>query len=152
MRGMRVAIGSDHAALELKEAVKSYLTEEGVDVVDVGPFSKDRVDYPVYARQVAEQVARGEVERGIVVCATGIGVSIAANKVPSIRAALVTDTSTAQLTREHNDTNVLALGQLNVSEELARDIVRIWLETPFSNIGRHQNRIDQIAAIEANAR
>ncbi|HHY64482.1 MAG TPA: ribose 5-phosphate isomerase B [Clostridiaceae bacterium] len=145
---MKVALGSDHGGFELKESIKAHLLEKGVEVVDYGTYDKSSVDYPAFALKAAIAVSRGECERGILVCSTGIGISIAANKVKGIRAALCHDLLSARLTREHNDTNVLTLGAFIVGKELAFAIVDTWLETPFSNEERHQRRIDAITEIE----
>lgn len=145
---MRIAIGSDHGGYSLKEAVKAHLLQGGHEVEDVGTHGRDPVDYPVYGRLAAERVADGSCERGIVICSTGIGVSIAANKVKGIRAALCSDLFTARLTREHNDTNILALGQYVLGERLALAIVDTWLETPFSGGERHTRRIELIRKME----
>lgn len=145
---MKISIGSDHAGLELKEQLKVFLKKQGYDVDDIGTYSKDRVDYPVFSSAVASRVSNGQADKGIVICATGIGVSIVANKIQGIRAALCTNVETAKLTREHNDSNILALGQSNVDEILAKEIVVTWLETPFSEENRHKKRINQIALME----
>ena len=146
---MKIAIGSDHAGFGLKEAVKVELERLGHQVVDLGTRSgTESVDYPDYAIPVAEAVVRGEVERGVVVCATGIGVSIAANKVRGARASVVTSDETARLTRQDNDSNILALGARTVpSLDAALRWLRIWLESPFAG-GRHERRVDKIRAYE----
>lgn len=141
---MKIYIGCDHGGLDLKNIIVKYLQEKGNEIVDVGTYTYDSCDYPVYAKKVAEAVANNECDKGIVICSTGIGVSIVANKVKGVRCALVTDVTTARLTREHNDTNVLALGQKNVSYDRAKEIVDIWLETPFSNGERHVRRVNMI--------
>lgn len=147
---MKVAIGSDHAGYPLKERVKAELARLGHDVVDVGAASAETsVDYPDFAIPVAERVARGEAERGVVVCATGIGVSIAANKVPGVRASVVTSDETARLTRQDNDSNVLALGSRTAPDvEQPLQWLRTWLETPFAG-GRHQRRVEKITQYES---
>jgi len=145
---MKLAIGCDHGGFDLKEALVVYLREEGHEVKDFGCYDKSSIDYPDYAIPVAEGVARGAFERGIVICTTGIGVSISANKVHGIRCALVTDEYSAKMTREHNDTNVLALGANVTTMIRAKGIVDIWLEEPFSHGERHQRRIDKISAYE----
>lgn len=144
---MRVAIGSDHAGYQLKEAVKGWLADLGVDVVDVGTHEGAPVDYPDVARVVAGQVAEGAAERGILICGTGIGMAIAANKVPGIRAALVHDVFSAKATREHNDSNVLTMGERVVGQGLARAIVETWMQTEFAG-DRHARRVAKIEAIE----
>lgn len=141
---MKIAIACDHGALELKHRLKSHLTERGFEVLDFGTDTPDSCDYPDYARPAALAVASGECERGIVLCTTGIGVSIVANKVPGVRCALLSDMLSARLTRQHNDTNMMALGAGIVGPMLATEIVDIWLDTPFSGGERHQRRIDKI--------
>jgi arylformamidase len=143
-----IVVASDHAGFELKEAIKGFLAEMGYEVEDVGTYSTDPVDYPEYSRRAAEKVASGEYSRGILFCGTGQGDAMVANKVPEVRAALCWDTFTAELSRAHNDANVLVLGGWLVGQRLAREIVRVWLSTPFSG-ERHQRRVDQIRAIEA---
>ena len=145
---MKLAIGCDHGGFDMKEALVAYLREEGHEVKDFGSYDKSSIDYPDYAIPVAEGVARGEFERGIVICTTGIGVSISANKVLGIRCALVTDEYSAKMTREHNDTNMLALGANVTTVVRAKGIADIWLEEPFSHGERHQRRIDKISAYE----
>lgn len=145
---MKVAIACDHAALELKNAVKKHLTDRGFEVVDFGINGPGSVDYPDYALPVAEAVAGGKADKGILICGTGIGMSICANKVKGIRCALCSDTFSAHATREHNDANVLAFGERVVGGGLALDIVDAFLDTPFSNAERHVKRIDKITAIE----
>jgi ribose 5-phosphate isomerase B len=144
---MRIALGADHAGYELKENLKSYLAEGGHAVDDCGTASTASCDYPDFAHAVAARVAGGSAERGILVCGTGIGMAIAANKTPGVRAANVTSETLAQLSREHNDANVLTLGARILDEEQARKIVDVWLATPFAG-GRHQRRIDKIAELE----
>lgn len=146
-QGRMVALGADHAGLELKEYLKTHLKDWGYQVDDQGTFSAAAVDYPDFARAVAEAVARGRAWRGIIVDGAGIGSAMAANKVPGVRAALCYDKASARNSREHNDANVLTLGARFLSAELAREIVVLWLETPFAG-GRHQKRIDKITAIE----
>ncbi len=145
---MIIALGSDHGGFKLKESIKAYLTEQGFEIKDFGTYNEDSVDYPTFAMRAALAVSKGECDRGILVCSTGIGISIAANKVHGIRAALCGDLLSAKLTREHNDTNVLALGSFVTGEKLALAIVDTWLGTPFSNEQRHQRRIDGITEIE----
>ena len=146
---MKIAVACDHGALALKEAVKAHLAARGFETVDFGTNSLDSCDYPDFAGPAAKAVAARECDRGIVLCTTGIGVSIVANKVKGIRCALVSDLMSARLTREHNDTNVLALGAGVVGEKLALEIVDTWLDTPFSEGARHKNRIAKISAMEA---
>ncbi|MGL5378665.1 ribose 5-phosphate isomerase B [Clostridium sp.] len=144
---MKIALGSDHGGIDLKNEIKSYLENEGYEVKDFGTYSKDSCDYPDYALPVAESVASKEFEFGILVCGTGIGISIAANKVPGVRAALCSDTFSAHATREHNNANILALGQRVVGAGLALDIVKTFLNSNFEG-DRHQARLDKITAIE----
>lgn len=139
-----IAIGSDHGGFDLKEKVIVHLKEQGVECKDLGCYDKSSCDYPIYGRAVAEAVASGECEKGIVICTTGIGISITANKVPGIRCALCTDTVSAGLTRLHNDANVLAMGAGIVGENLAMGIVDTFLTTEFSGEERHQRRINLI--------
>lgn len=139
-----VAIGSDHGGYDLKEEVKKYLAEAGYEYQDMGCDTKQSCDYPVYGRAVAEAVAEGRCEKGIVICTTGIGISITANKVKGIRCALCADSVSAKLTRLHNNANVLALGAGIVGNNLALEIVKTFLETEFSGEERHQRRIDLI--------
>ena len=145
---MKISIGCDHGALALKNTVVSHLQAKGHQVVDFGTHTLDSCDYPDFAAAAALAVANGECERGIVLCTTGIGVSIAANKVKGIRCALLSDLMTARMTREHNDTNMMALGAGVVGEMLALQIVDTWLDTPFSHNERHQRRIDKVMALE----
>ena len=144
---MKIALGSDHAGFELKEKIKQKLQARGIAVDDRGTHSADSCDYPDYAQAVAEQVAAHGADFGILVCGTGIGMSMAANKVPSIRAARVVSESDAELSREHNDANVLTLGARITSDEETFKIIDKWLATPFAG-GRHGRRVDKIMAIE----
>ena len=145
---MKISLGCDHGGLELKNEIKAHLEARGFECRDFGTYTKDSCDYPDYARPAAEAVASGECERGILVCTTGIGVSITANKVNGVRCALLHDKMSARLTREHNDTNMMALGAGVVGPMLALEIVGTWLDTPFSGVERHQRRIDKVMAIE----
>ena len=144
---MKIAIGSDHAGFEVKERVARRLAELGHEVLDCGTHSTESVDYPDFAVAVARKVASGACERGILACGTGLGVAMAAGKVKGIRAAPVHDRFTAQMSREHNDTNVLSMGGRIVAFGLADEIVSVWLNTKFEG-GRHQRRLDQISAHE----
>ena len=144
---MKISLGCDHGGLELKETIKAHLLERGFEVEDFGTYSKDSCDYPDFARPAAEAVASGECERGILVCTTGIGVSITANKVKGVRCALLSDLMSAKMTRQHNDTNMMALGQGVVGPMLALQIVDVWLDTAYEG-GRHQRRIDKMMAVE----
>ena len=145
---MNLAIACDHGGLALKEAVKAHLTECGHQVRDFGTDSPDSCDYPDFAVPAARAVAAGEYDRGILICTTGIGMSIVANKVPGIRCALCGDPLSASLTRRHNNTNVLAMGQGIIGVNLALEIVDVWLTTEFEG-GRHQRRIDKVNALDA---
>ena len=142
-----IALASDHGAYALKEAVKQHLQARGLEVKDFGTHSPDSCDYPDFVGPAAQAVASGECDRGIVLCTTGIGVSITANKVKGIRCALLSDLMSARLTRQHNDTNMMALGAGVVGEMLALEIVDTWLDTEFQG-GRHQRRIDKMMAYE----
>ncbi len=144
---MQVAIGSDHGGFRLKTEIIAYLKEQGIDYKDFGTYSTDSVDYPDFARAVAEAVAGGKFERGILCCGTGIGVSIAANKVAGIRAALCHDTFSARMAGEHNMANIITMGERVIGFGLARDIVRAWMKAKFAG-GRHAQRLEKIAAIE----
>ncbi|HZG72396.1 MAG TPA: ribose 5-phosphate isomerase B [Chondromyces sp.] len=146
---MRVAIASDHGGINIRKEIISLMEELNIDYIDLGCECSTSVDYPDYAIPVAEKVASGEVDRGILVCGTGIGMSIAANKVTGIRCALVHDTFSAKATREHNDSNILAMGERVIGPGLARDIAEIWLTTPFEG-GRHENRVNKIKVYETN--
>ena len=145
---MKIAMACDHGAVELKNKLKAHLQEKGMEVVDFGTHTTDSCDYPDYIAPAAQAVASGECERGIVLCTTGIGVSIVANKIKGIRCALLSDTMTARLTREHNDTNMMALGAGVTGPMLAQEIVDVWLATEFSHSERHQRRIDKVLALE----
>jgi ribose 5-phosphate isomerase B len=143
---MKLAIGSDHAGFPLKEVVKEYLAEMGFAVTDVGTKSPANVDYPDFGAIVAQRVSAGEFDRGILVCGSGVGMSIVANKFPGVRAALCLDEETARMSRLHNDANILVLAGRRTKEEAAKSIVRSWLNTKFEG-GRHQRRLDKIADI-----
>ena len=145
---MKIAIGCDHGALALKNAVKAHLEKKGYEVCDYGTYTLDSCDYPDFAEKAAKAVASGECEKGIVLCTTGIGISIAANKVKGIRCALLADIWSAKMTREHNDTNMMAMGAAIVGEMLGLQIVDTWLGTEFSNEAKHQRRIDKVMALE----
>lgn len=144
---MKIAIGSDHGGYELKEVIKALLSDEGIEYMDLGPENEESVDYPVYGQKVAEVVAGGQAERGIAICGTGVGISIAVNKIPGIRGSLCTNEYMAEMTRRHNNSNVLVLGGRVLGTELAKAIVKKWLYTEFEG-GRHQRRLDEITAIE----
>lgn len=140
---MRLAIGSDHAGFDLKEILKGWLVEQGHEVLDLGCHSTERADYPTHAMAVAKAVASQQVEFGVLVCGSGIGVSIAANRIPRVRAALVSEPLSARLCREHNDANVVCMGARLIGRDMAIEILRNFLSTPFAG-GRHQARIDML--------
>ena len=144
---MRIVVGSDHGGFELKEQVKNWLKSAGHGVVDVGTSGPESVDYTDFGAQTARMVTAGEVDRGILVCGTGIGMSITANKIKGIRAALCTDAYMAKMSRAHNDANVLVLGARVIGAGVAEDIVRVWISTAFEG-GRHERRLDKIARLE----
>lgn len=144
---MKIAMGADHAGFELKQKLKQHLQSLGFEVQDEGTNSTESVDYPDFARAVGEDVTRKTTERGILVCGSGIGMAIAANKVPGVRAASVSSEQEARLSREHNDANVLAIGARLLDESTAMNIVDTWLKTEFAG-GRHQRRVDKITEIE----
>ncbi len=144
---MKLVVGSDHAAYELKEAIKAKLISEGHEVIDVGCDSTESVDYPKYGHAVGRAVASGEAERGIAVCGSGIGISIACNKVPGIRAALCTSVEMAEMCRRHNNANVVCMGARMISQELAFDIIDKWMTTDFEG-GKHLRRINEIEDLD----
>lgn len=144
---MRIAIGADHAGVTLKDQLKQWLIDRGDTVEDVGTFTADSVDYPDYAASVAHAVANGSAERGVLVCGSGIGMAIAANKVAGIRAAPIVDEASARLSREHNNANVIALGARLTAVEEAQELLRLFLVTEYQG-GRHQQRIDKISALD----
>ena len=145
---MKIAIACDHGAFDLKNAIIAHLQNKGIEVKDFGTYTPDSCDYPDYAAPAAKAVAAGECDKGIVLCTTGVGVSITANKVKGIRCALLTDEMSARLTREHNNTNMMAMGAGVVGQRVALDIVDTWLGTRFSHEERHQRRIDKMMALE----
>ena len=145
---MKIAVACDHGALALKNKVIAHLEAKGHEVVNFGTDTLDSCDYPDFAAPAARAVASGECEKGIVMCTTGIGVSIVANKVDGVRCALLSDKMSARLTREHNDTNMMAMGAGVIGEMLALEIVDIWVDTEFSRNERHQRRIDKVMALE----
>ncbi len=147
---MKIAIGADHAGFFLKEGLREALTKKGLEIVDFGTASSESTDYPDYAEKVAQAVASGEVERGILVCSTGVGMSIAANKVHGVRAALAYNTEEVGLTRAHNNANVLAFGAKYTSLEQAGEMVDVFLETPFDG-GRHERRVNKMMSLEEKA-
>lgn len=144
---MKIGIGSDHGGFELKGEIKVHLEKKGIEVVDYGTYSLESVDYPDYGKKVAEAVVNKDVERGIIICGTGIGISIAANKVKGIRCALCGDTFSARMSKEHNDANMLALGARVLGLGLALEIVDVWLVSEFQ-AGRHEIRVNKISDIE----
>lgn len=143
-----IALACDHGAFDLKQAIMKHLEKKGLAYKDFGCYDKTSCDYPDFAGPAAKAVASGECDRGIVVCTTGIGVSITANKVKGVRCALLSDVMSARLTREHNDTNMMAIGAGVTGEMLALEIVDTWLSTEFSHAERHQRRIDKLMALE----
>lgn len=142
-----IALACDHGALELKEAVKQHLQARGLECKDFGTYTTDSCDYPDFGAAAARAVASGECEKGIVMCTTGIGISIAANKIKGVRCALLSDLMSARLTRQHNDANMMAMGAGVVGTKLALEIVDTWLDTAFEG-GRHQRRVDKLMALE----
>lgn len=147
MSQQKIAIASDHRGVQLKKILVEELIKKGFTVKDFGPQSEDSVDYPDFAVKASESVAKGEADRGIVICNSGIGMSISANKVKGIRAALCHDVESAKASRQHNDANVLALGASVISSDLAKKIVSTWLATPFE-AGRHEKRVGKISSYE----
>ncbi|MCK5778454.1 MAG: ribose 5-phosphate isomerase B [Rhodospirillales bacterium] len=145
MAGQTVAIACDHAGLNLKSQLKADLEEAGYDVLDLGTDGPDSVDYPDFGYALANAIADGRAERGVLVCGSGIGISIAANRNPAVRAAPVTNSLTAKLARQHNDANVVCFGERLVGSEIARDAMKVFLETEFEG-GRHARRVDKLAA------
>lgn len=141
---MKVSIGCDHGGYDLKEEIKKHLIERGIEVVDVGCDRKERCDYPIYGREAALKVANKTCDKGIVICTTGIGISITANKVKGIRCALCSEPLSAKMTRLHNDANMLAMGAALIGINMAKEITDTFLDTPFSGDERHQKRIDLI--------
>ena len=148
---MTVSIGCDHAGVEMKEELIGLLKEMGVSVKDMGTNTPESVDYPDFGERVAVSVLKGEAQRGVLICGTGIGMSIVANKFPGIRAALCNDLFTARMSRLHNDANILIIGGRVVGKGLAREIARVWIETPFEG-GRHLRRLEKITAVEGKAK
>lgn len=145
---MKIAIGNDHAAGKLKPVIMELLTEMGCEIVNCGPDGTEPIDYPIPAEKVGRMVANGEVDYGVLICGTGIGISMAANKVNGVRAAVCSDTASARLTREHNNANIIAIGARIVGDELAKDIVRTFLTTDYSNGERHERRLALLHEIE----
>ena len=144
---MQFGLACDHGGFELKEELKAFLKMLGIEPIDMGTFNEDSVDYPDFGVLVAEKVSRGELEKGILICGTGIGMSMVSNKFPRIRAALVNDLYSSRCSREHNDANILIIGGRIVGKELAKEIVKVWWETPFAG-GRHKRRLEKIEMLE----
>jgi len=145
---MRLAIGNDHAAVELKEKICAYLEEKGIEVLDLGAKSGERCDYPVPGYAVGKAVSEGQVEGGVLICGSGVGISIAANKVVGVRCCICSEPLTAKLSKQHNNANIIAFGARVVGDEMAKSIVDAWMEAEFEG-GRHQNRIELFDKIEA---
>ena len=145
---MKIVIGNDHAAVEMKNEIKAYLESKGIEVLNVGTDTSDSVNYPEYGEKVGRAVVGGEADRGIAICGTGVGISIACNKVKGVRAVCCSEPYSAKLSRMHNDSNVLCFGARVIGPELAKMIVDEWLATEFEG-GRHKKRVDMISAIEA---
>lgn len=146
-----ILIASDHGGFALKEKLKNFLLRKGLAVKDLGPFSEERCDYPEFAFSLASKISKGKFNRGILICKSGIGNSIVANRLPGVRAALCFNVLSAKLSREHNDSNVLVLGSLFVKPDLAKSMTKVWLKTEFVG-GRHKRRLNQIKAIEKKIR
>lgn len=144
---MKIVLACDHGGFQLKEAVKEHLTKKGYDITDIGVYNTDSVDYPDYGKKAAEMVADKEVDKGVIICGTGIGISIAANKVKGIRCALCTNEYMAKMSRMHNNANMLAMGERVLGKGVATDIVDVWLSTEFEG-GRHENRVNKLMEIE----
>lgn len=144
---MKIAIGNDHSAVELKNIVKKHLEDQGYEVLNLGTDSEESCDYPIYGEKVGRAVVSGEADLGIAICGTGLGISLAANKVKGVRACVCSEPYTAKMSRQHNDANVLAFGARVIGSEMAKMIVDTWLSTEFEG-GRHQRRVDLIMAIE----
>lgn len=143
-----IGIGNDHAAVEMKNQIKVFLEEKGYKVVNYGTDSDESCDYPIYGEKVGRAVAEGEVDAGVLICGTGIGISIAANKVKGVRAAVVSEPVSARLTKEHNNANIIAFGARIVGIEMAKEIVTAWLDARYIGSGRHERRVDMIREIE----
>ena len=144
---MDIGLACDHGGFELKEELKAFLKSSGLEAIDFGTFDETSVDYPDFGILLAQKVSKGELKRGILICGTGIGMSIVANKFRGVRAALVNDLYSARCSREHNDSNILVIGGRVVGKELAKEIARVWLNTSFAG-GRHQKRLEKIEALE----
>lgn len=146
---MKIVMANDHAAVSMKKVIAQMLEKEGYEIINLGTDTEDSVDYPDYGAAAARKVANGEADCGIVICGTGIGIGIAANKVPGIRCGLCKDVTDARLTREHNDANMLSMGARTTGLETAKDIVHAFLETPFSQGANHVRRIEKLAKLDA---
>lgn len=146
-KSMQIGLACDHGGFELKEELKDFLRSVGTEPVDLGTFSEDSVDYPDFGILLAEKVSRGDLGKGILICGTGIGMSIVANKFRGVRAALANDLYSSRFSREHTDANILVIGGRLVGKDLAKEIVKVWLDTPFVG-GRHQRRLDKIETLE----
>jgi ribose 5-phosphate isomerase B len=146
-KGMQIGVACDHGGFELKEELKPFLKSLGAEPMDMGTFSEESVDYPDFGVLLAEKVSRGELGKGILICGTGIGMSMVANKFPRVRAALANDLYSSRCSREHNDANILIIGGRIVGKELAKEIVKVWLETHFAG-GRHKRRLEKVEALE----
>jgi ribose 5-phosphate isomerase B len=144
---MQIGLACDHGGFELKEELKAFLRSKGHEPIDMGTFNEDSVDYPDFGFLVAKKISEGDLKKGILICGTGIGMSIVANKFRGVRAALANDLYSARFSREHTDANILVIGGRIVGRELAKEIVKVWLETPFAG-GRHKTRLEKIEAIE----
>lgn len=140
---LKIAIGADHGGFALKEQIKDFLSDNGYKFTDFGVYNSERVDYPVIAKEIAHDVANGKYDRGIIICGSGLGVAISANKIKGIRAVTCHDTYSSKMSRAHNDANILTMGGRVIGADLAFDVVKIWLETEFEG-GRHKNRVDMI--------
>lgn len=143
----RIAIGSDHAGLDLKESLRMHLQSKGIEAIDLGTTSKDSVDYPDFAEKVAALVSKGTVSQGILICGTGVGMSITANKYPGVRAAVATNSFMAKMARAHNHANILCLGSRVIEEDIAKEILEAWLNEPFEG-GRHERRVSKILQLD----
>lgn len=144
---MKIAIGSDHVGIDIKKEIVNYLLELGHEVNDFGAYTSERTDYPIYGKKVADEVASGRYDAGVLICGTGIGISISANKVKGIRAAVCSEPYSAKLSKEHNNSNIIAFGSRVVGIDLAKMIVKEWLDAKYE-VGRHSNRINMISKIE----
>jgi len=146
-KSIQIGLACDHGGFELKEELKVFLKSRGAEPIDMGTFNEDAVDYPDFGILVAEKISCGALEKGILICGTGIGMSIVANKFPGVRAALVNDLYSSRFSREHTDANILVIGGRIVGKDLAKEIVKVWLDTPFAG-GRHKRRLEKIETLE----